>query len=219
MNNSTKTLGNIFMYFLKMLRIDSFYTLGKGGYLSTSGWLKSYMAGVPIDKYGNPIPWYTYSFISFIKNRINKKMMVFEYGSGNSTLWWAGRVKQVISYEHDKSWYEEMEACIPKNVELHYVGLQYGGEYSKKISKYIGMFDIVVIDGRDRVNCSKNCLNALKKGGVIIWDNSERKCYREGYDYLIGSGYKRIDFNGMGPVNAYPWSTTIFYKEDNCLGV
>ncbi len=146
-------------------------------------------------------------------------MMVFEYGCGNSTLWWANHVKQVISCEHDREWYEKMKLRIQPNVDLHHIDLQYGGEYSKKISEYVGRFDIVIMDGRDRVNCSKNCVNSLKKSGVIIWDNSDRDCYKEGYDYLFQKGYKRIDFEGMGPVNVYSWSTSIFYKEDNCLRI
>lgn len=32
-------------------------------------------------------------------------MRVFEYGSGGSTLFWISRVQEVISVEHDNSWY------------------------------------------------------------------------------------------------------------------
>jgi hypothetical protein len=35
-------------------------------------------------------------------------MKVFEYGSGGSTLFWAGHVKEVISVEHDKQWYDKL---------------------------------------------------------------------------------------------------------------
>ncbi|OGP78508.1 MAG: hypothetical protein A2Z13_02620 [Deltaproteobacteria bacterium RBG_16_64_85] len=56
-----------------------------------------------------------------------------------------------------------MKLRVPPNVELHPIDLRYGGEYSKKISEYVGRFDIVVIDGRDRANCSKKCVNSLKK--------------------------------------------------------
>ena len=105
------------------------------------------------------------------------------------------------------------------NVELSYIELQNNGEYSKKAFEYRGRFDIVVIDGRDRINCAKNCLRSLKRDGVIIWDNSDRAYYEEGYSYLLQNGYKRIDFEGMGPVGVDAWSTSIFYKDDNCLGI
>ena len=44
---------------------------------------------MPIDKNSNPLPWVTYGFIDFISERLNKSIDVFEYGSGNSTLWYA----------------------------------------------------------------------------------------------------------------------------------
>jgi hypothetical protein len=81
------------------------------------------------------------------------------------------------------------------------------------------MFDIIVIDGRDRVNCAKNSLGALKEDGVIIWDNSERSKYAEGYAFLKDNGFKRIEFTGIGPVNSFAWSTTVFYRNKNCLAI
>lgn len=204
---------------LKELDLDSLYCLRKSGYLKKVGWFRSYKEQLPVDISGNPIPWMTYPSINFLEKRINKGMTVFEYGCGNSTLWWANRVKQVFSYEHNKQWYDKMKFKIPSNVELYHIDLQYGGEYSRKVSEYVGRFDIVIIDGRDRINCAKNCLSSLKKEGVIIWDNSDKQCYEEGFNYLLQNHYKRIDFEGMGPVNSYPWSTSIFYKNENCLGI
>ena len=102
----------------------------------------SFRAGMPIDIYGNPIPWMTYLAINFIEKRIKKEMTVFEYGCGNSTLWWAKRVKLVVSCEHDRQWYNNMKSKVPPNVELYQIDLQYGGEYSQKISAYKERFDI-----------------------------------------------------------------------------
>jgi predicted O-methyltransferase YrrM len=174
---------------------------------------------MPIDDNDNPIPWMTYPAISFLEKRIKNGMEVFEYSCGNSTFWWAKRVKKLISCEHDREWYQKMVKLIPANVELYQIDLEYGGAYSRKVSEYTRAFDVIVLDGRDRVNCAKNCLNALTKNGVIIWDNSDRESYTEGYNYLLRNGYKRIDFEGMGPVNAYSWCTSIFYKEENCLNI
>lgn len=116
-------------------------------------------------------------------------------------------------------WYEKMKELIPVNAELYHIKLESNGKYSKLISKYNQVFDIIVIDGRDGVNCAKNSLSALKENGVIIWDNSDRDSYEEGYNYLLNSGYKRIDFEGMGPVNETLWCTSIFYKGENCLNI
>jgi hypothetical protein len=204
---------------LKLLGLYSFLSLRRSGALKEAGWFKSVRAGVPIDRNGRPIPWMTYSAIGFLEKRIDGTMSVFEYGCGNSTLWWADRVRNVVSCEHDRAWYQRVRALIPANVELHQIDLEYGGPYAQKIAEYHQAFDIVVIDGRDRVNCGKNCLYAVKKNGVIIWDDSDRECYAEGYADLLHHGYKRIDFEGMTPVRVDKRSTAVFYKGDNCLGI
>jgi tRNA A58 N-methylase Trm61 len=146
-------------------------------------------------------------------------MVVFEYGSGSSTLWWAKRVFRVVSFEHDHAWYNKLLKLIPENVEYVYCEMTPNGDYSRGVKKYSNMFDIIVIDGRDRVNCAKNSLGALKEDGVIIWDNSERSKYAEGYAFLKDNGFKRIEFTGIGPVNSFAWSTTVFYRNKNCLAI
>jgi hypothetical protein len=207
------------VFVLKLLGLYSFLSLRRSGALKEAGWFKSVRAGVPIDNNGRPIPWMTYSAISFLEKRIDSTMSVFEYGCGNSTLWWADRVRNVVSCEHDRAWYQRVRALIPANVELHQIDLEYGDLYAQKIAEYHQAFDIVVIDGRDRVNCGKNCLSAVKKNGVIIWDDSNRDDYAEGYDHLLNNGYKRIDFEGIGSVRVDKRSTAVFYKEDNCLEI
>ncbi len=199
---------------LKML-----LSMGVSGYLKETGWIESFIHGMPVDKYLNPLPWVTYPYIDFISDRLNPDMEVFEFGSGNSTIWYANRVKSVISVEHDKSWYEYMLLRIPKNVTLIFMELDYGGKYSKCIHNFEQNFDIIIIDGRDRVNCIKNSILKLKDRGVIILDDSERIEYNEGIKDLLNKGFKRIDFWGISPGLFYKKCTTIFYKENNCLGI
>lgn len=193
--------------------------LAKGGYLNEMGWVKSFVKRRPVDRQGNPIPWITYSALSFLQPRITAEMTVFEYGAGNSTLWWASRVRQVISCEHDRKWFEMMKDLIPTNVTLVYRELDESGSYADEITRYGREFDVVVIDGGDRVNCMKAALSALKRNGVLILDNSDRHEYEDGVVFLKDRGYRSLDLFGLGPANAYGWCTSLFYKHDNCLGV
>jgi hypothetical protein len=204
---------------LKRAGLFSRFQLSTSGYLYKMGWFESYRAGMPINANGLPIPWMTYAAIYFLGNRIHPEMEVFEYSCGNSTLWWSTRVKNIISCEHDREWFERMKSAAPSNASLHHIELEYGGAYSQKISEYRNKFDVIVIDGRDRVNCAKNCLSALKENGVVVWDNSDRDEYCEGYNYLKANGFRRLDFSGMGPVNLDDWCTSIFYRSNNCLGL
>jgi len=146
-------------------------------------------------------------------------MKIFEYGSGNSTLWWAKQVKQVVACEHDLLWFQQIKKEVPGNVEIYYWDLSDNNKYSEFVSRYIKVFDIIVIDGRRRVACVKNSLSALTDEGVVIWDNSDRTIYSEGYNFLKNNGFKRIDFWGMGPINSYSWCTSVFYRKDNVLGI
>lgn len=187
-------------------------------YLITSGWFMSRSSGLPVDGQGHPIPWITYASLSFLEPRVRSKMSVFEFGAGASTLWWAKRVRRIVSCEHDFKWLEQVRSRASANVELVYATLD-GGQYAKQILGYQNEFDIVVLDGRDRVTCARNTLSALTPGGVVLWDNADRQEYAEGFDYLLDRGFRRIDFVGMGPINTYSWTTSIFYRPGNCLGL
>ena len=188
-------------------------------YLERIGWFRSWEERLPVDRDGNGLPWFTYPLIAFLKGKIQSDMCVFEYGSGNSTLWWGKQVSSLTSCEHDLEWYNSLKQRIPSNVKYIHCELEYGGQYCRTILEYKNRFDIIVIDGRDRVNCAKNSLGALKDDGVIIWDNSNREKYQDGCSYLIQNGFRRLDFEGLGPVGIHEWCTSIFYRDKNCLEI
>ena len=107
-----------------------------------------------------------------------------------------------------------------ENAKVYYHELVYGGGYSKFASAYKkNFFDIIVIDGRDRVNCCKAALEALNDYGVILFDDSYRDRYEEGYSYLRDHGFKEIDFWGMTSSIAMKHKTSIFYRSRNCLQI
>ena len=193
--------------------------MGSHGYLKEIGWFNSFKHKIPMDNSGKPLPWVTYGFIDFIEERLNKNMYVFEYGSGNSTLWYAERVASVTAVEHDKHWVEKIQDTMPNNVEIFYQELKYGGEYANFVNQQDKMFDIIIVDGRDRVNCIKKAVMKLPPSGVIVLDDSERETYREAIDFLLDKGFKKIDFWGISPGLFYKKCTTIFYRTDNCLGI
>lgn len=193
------------------------YLLQKN-FLYKEGWNRTVRTQKPVDVKGNPLPWFSYACITFLNDRIRQGMSVFEYGSGNSTLWFLGKGCNLVSVEHHKGWYDTMFKKIGDNPAVEYLWRDLESkDYSMEILNHKSKFDIVVIDGRDRVNCSLNALGALKENGVIIWDNADRPAYAEGYKFLMDNGFKRLDFHGMGPINSKMWTTSIFYKSDNCL--
>ncbi|MBS1505289.1 MAG: class I SAM-dependent methyltransferase [Bacteroidetes bacterium] len=189
------------------------------GYLSEIGWIKSFDQKIPVGKNNEPLPWVTYSFIHFVKDRLHKGLTIAEFGSGNSTLFYAQQVKKVLSVEHELDWYEKIREKMPANVELTYRKLDQDGEYAKFLTDQRGTVDIVIVDGRDRVNCIKNSLSALSRGGIVVLDDSERLEYKPGIEFLLQNSFKKIDFWGLAPGVFYNKSTTVFYKEENCLSI
>lgn len=204
----------------KLLRvIEAGRIFNSSPYLAETGWWRSYRAKLPLDKDGQPIPWVTYSFIDFITNRITDDLIIFEFGSGNSTFFYASKAKKVVSVEHDESWYMQIRDKTPANADILYQVLEYGGEYCKTMTRQPFKFDIVVVDGRDRVNCMLNAVEGLTETGVVVLDDSERTAYQKGIEFLVDGGFRRLDFWGIAPGLAYRKCTTVFYKQNNCLQI
>lgn len=204
---------------LHLLDLHSLYSLRRGGLLLEDGWFRSYREQAPVDAAGAPLPWITYPAIEFIRRRVKPEMSVFEYGSGGSTTWWANQVSTVVSVEHDRPWFEKLQRNPHPRVKAYQIDLIYGGAYSRKILEFENCFDVVVIDGRDRVNCLKNCLTALRPTGVVVLDNSDRPEYAEGVNFLLANGFRKIEFVGLFPMTTHKGETAIFYRDKNVLGV
>ncbi|MGZ3764547.1 MAG: FkbM family methyltransferase [Mucilaginibacter sp.] len=200
-------------------RLKALLSFNHKGYLDDIGWFKAFESRSPVDQDGNPIPWVTYSFIDFIKERLNKQHTVFEFGSGNSTFFYAKYAGIVVSVEHDKEWYDKIVKSKPENAEMIFCELVRGGDYCHMPVKLEEKFDIIIVDGRDRVDCCKQAVNALSPNGVVVLDDSERDFYKAGVDFLVKSGFKHLSLSGISPGLFYRKSTSVFYKAENCLGI
>ena len=160
-----------------------------------------------------------YPIVSFLKNRLNKDHDLFEFGSGFSTFFYSKLVKSVNSVEYDKFWFDKLKQDLPENVKLHYKQKDVNGDYCRMGKLTGSLYDIVVIDGRDRVSCIKQSIGILKEGGVILLDDSQRKKYKEGINYAKSKGFRALDFEGLKSTGLETDRTTIIYKDNNCLGI
>ncbi len=203
----------------KPKRLSALLSYGHKGYLASIGWFTAFDNHQAVDADNQPIPWVTYSFIDFIKDRLNKDLTIFEYGSGNSTLFYARNVKRVVSVEHDEAWYKKIVNEKAPNAEMIFTKLIPGGEYSQKAKLLNEKFDLIIVDGRDRINCCKYSIEALSEKGVLILDDSERENYEEARIFLKKQGFKELSFSGISPGLFYNKATSVFYKENNCLAI
>lgn len=159
---------------------------------------------------GLDLPWWnvaaTREIELFLKARPGAR--VFEYGTGASTAWLAQRAGEVITVEHDGAWLEKFSHVLRplRNVELLH------RETSVDPSQYIdaikgrGKFDLIVVDGRRRVDCLSAAKASLSPGGILLFDDSGRKRYRAGIE---SCGLAETHHYGRSYCVPYPDHTSI----------
>lgn len=177
------------------------------------GYARTLESKLPMSADGAPIPWYTYPAIEYFNQLDAKGLKIFEYGSGNSSLYWARKGAEVWSVEHDHGWYNSMET---RSAQLKGLLLRESANaYAQAIKDVGGDFDIIVIDGAWRNECATAALPHLRPGGIFILDNSD--WYTDVSELLKENGFFQVDFNGFGPVNNYCWTTSILLSFNSPL--
>lgn len=154
------------------------------------------------------IPWYTYPSIEYLDNIDFSDKIVFEYGSGNSSAYWARKAKLVFSVEHDKEWHKKISKNLTENQKIELCENE--KDYLDSIYKISSKMDVIIIDGLYREKCAKLVKEHLTDGGIVILDNADwyketSRFLREDLDLL------EVDFHGFGPINPYTWTTSIFF--------
>jgi len=160
-----------------------------------------------------------YAMVSFLEQRLTKDLLLFEYGSGNSTLFFADRVKAVVSVENQKEWYKYCVDRLPANATLIFREWDQTEKYAKAIADQEREFDVVVIDGEDRVNCMITAQQFLTPSGVIILDDTQNTTSNAGINALVERGFRRLDLEGVKAGGVRFYRTTILYRGGNCLGI
>jgi hypothetical protein len=189
----------------------------KRSMLKQLGYIESVKERRPCRRDGSPLPWMNYNIIGFMEDRLNPSITMFEYGSGNSTQFYASFVKEVFSLEQSKDWYEHNVANTSDNVTMKHASHQSGKEYAKLIGSFNRKFNLVVIDAADRVECVKAAVNHLTDDGVIILDDSHRDSYQPAFEFMKSLGFRKIEFEGLKPAGIRSYRSTVFYRPDNCL--
>lgn len=179
------------------------------------GQWRSVRERMAVDANGTPIPWYTYPAIEYLTSFDFRDCDVFEFGSGNSSLFWATRARSVVSVEDNQAWFEVVNHRKQQNQLVIHCADETG--YVKALPEQGKLFEIVVIDGNWRKSCTVEAINCLKDDGMIVLDNSDRILEKECGSLLREKGFIQMDFSGFGPINGYCWSTSVFMKNSKLL--
>lgn len=176
--------------------------------------LRSAATQSAVDAGGQPVPWYTYPAIEYLKQLDFSDRTVFEYGSGQSTRFWAAAASRVVSVEDDERWYERLASSLPANCEL--ILETDLAEYPKVIHRYPDGFHVIVVDGaargHTRLKCSHAALERLRPGGLVILDNSD--WLPESARALRESGLLQVDMTGFAPITGHTQTTTLFFHRE-----
>lgn len=162
-------------------------------------------------KFNNPCPWLSPSSVRFLKAYLTKEMNGLEFGSGISTLFIAPKVKQLISVEHNKQWYQLISERFKNegiaNVDYRFIAQNDSNQFSDKSFEmteklgfevrrdYVNYYmtvdsisdnslDFLLVDGRARPECLYYAFPKMKKNGLIILDNSEREHYKIVFEFM-----------------------------------
>jgi precorrin-6B methylase 2 len=168
-----------------------------------------------VDGNGRPLPWYTYPAIEFLESLDFSRCDVFEFGAGNSSLYWAARARTVTSVEDDPRWHGRVVARAARNQTTWLRPDE--AAYVAAVAQSESGYDVIVIDGNHRIGCTRAAIDCLRPGGMIVLDNSDREIERSCSLILRDAQFIQIDFSGFGPMNGYCWSTSIFFKRDFSL--
>lgn len=174
------------------------------------GHLRSVQTKSCLDGQRHPVPWYTYPAIEYLKQLDFRGRSVFEFGSGNSTLFWASAAARVVSVEDDETWFRMMRPRVPRNCEL--ILESDLDAYPLVIGRSGGPFDVIVVDGaargKTRLRCSHTAIAHLREGGMIILDNSD--WLPESARTLREAGLIQVDMTGFAPISRHTQTTTFF---------
>jgi len=133
----------------------------------------------------------------FIKKYLNKDDVLLEWGSGASTFYFSGIVKQVITLEHDKDWVEYITKVVNaydiKNIEQHHIPAHSPDpipcryEQFKDYIEYpkrMGMKPTkILIDGRARKYCAKSIWEVIDENVIIFIHDFNRPDYQKTLKY------------------------------------
>jgi precorrin-6B methylase 2 len=195
-----------------------------------------------IKRHNDPLnhdqPWIVFKAKDFLDKILKNDMVVWEYGSGSSTLYFARRVKQVYSVENDKKWFDHLTARITVEYikNIHYMLIEAEKINSETLNSiYISKsvtterrnfmnyassidvipdnsLDIILIDGRARKACIAHAIPKIKQGGYLIIDNSDRSYYFEQNEILFDKEkWESIHFVGPVPYT-FDFSKTSFFR-------
>ena len=137
-------------------------------------------------------PWLSTEANKFIDSYVNSDTHILEFGAGGSTIWFSGRTKNLITIEHDREWFNKINAQVDTDIRL------LPRPYENVCDEFPEeSFDLILVDGRDRIKCIEKAHSKVKPNGILMLDNSERERYNAVFDILKDWKIKKTEENPL----------------------
>jgi hypothetical protein len=128
-------------------------------------------------------PWLARPANSILESFLTERDVGLEFGSGRSTLWFAQKVSELTSVEHDPVWFKKItkELELRKLANVNCLLVEKDVEDSKgQDAAYVRItekfpensFDFILVDGAYRDSCALASLGLLRPGGMLIIDDA-----------------------------------------------
>lgn len=187
--------------------------------LRAQGWQRSTSGGAPVNASGEPQPWLTYPAVDWLERALTPSVRVFEYGAGSSTTWFAqaGRVKEIVSVEHDPGWFARLPQ--PPNGRIRYVPCEGTWWETDERAPYVravadgAPWDVIVIDGMARNTCARIAANHLSPTGMVVLDDTDNVASLPAQVALAERGLGRLDLWGFKPGIGTRLCTSVFGRD------
>ena len=207
------------MSILKISVLRALWALVKDGYLKEEGWFHSFCSKSAINTLHEPIPWINYSMLHFLTPRLPKNISILEFGGGNSTLYWATKVNQVVTVEHDALWIDYLKDKFSNIPNIHLITANSDEGYETAPRNLNKKFQFIVIDGIRRIECANYAINLLSPEGCILFDDTQFSEHKEIFEIMKKNEFKELRISGAKPIQNDRSEATIFYRPNNILGI
>lgn len=158
---------------------------------------------------------------AILLKELTRRKAVWEFGSGGSTLWFAGFVKSLVSIEDDRVWYDAVKTALSQQERIT---VDYRFVETKKLPDSITdakMYDVVFVDCLTQNERRRSIIlgaRHVKPGGWLVADDYDFPMTHKAIEDLRGAGW---DVGIVSGIKTHPikriqvkTSTAFCYKRE-----
>ena len=158
-------------------------------------------------------PWMCDPAVEQLEKLVRPGARILEWGSGGSSIFFAEQGADVICIEHDRSWARLVRSELDRRglsepVTVNHIDLT--ANYVAVVDRLDGRFDLVVVDGRRRVECVDRARNRVAAGGWLVLDDSDRQAYSLAVEQMVG--WHKLVLKGPRPQTKDDPQTTFWQR-------